>query len=353
MVAVLVLCVCLSVHAQSDPITVATREMPPFSFLSESGQWEGVAIELWDELARELEIEYRIEAVDTISNLLAGVASGRYALAVGGITITSEREKVIDFTQPFLSSSLALASRQKRSPWHHVARGVFNWEFMTFAMLFIVLLFVVGWLVWLFERKHNAAFAEHRGRGIGSGFWWAAVTMTTVGYGDKSPKTAAGRILAVVWMFVSVIIISMFTATVVSSLTEGTLQRQPTVEQMLESRVGTVASSTGEQFLENYHLLPHTYDSIIQVIDALQSNTLDAVVYDLPVLRYYRRLYKEKMDVFPLVLQRQDYGIVMPQDAPFRNDLNVALLRFVRSGNWERIRERYLGHAGSPQAGAR
>jgi CubicO group peptidase (beta-lactamase class C family) len=49
--------------------------------------------------------------------------------------------------------------------------------------------------------------------GIGIGIWWATVTMTTVGYGDKAPMTPGGRIVGLIWMFVGVITISGFTVT--------------------------------------------------------------------------------------------------------------------------------------------
>ncbi len=48
-------------------------------------------------------------------------------------------------------------------------------------------------------------------------FWWAIVTMTTVGYGDYAPSTSEGRIFAVLVMFAGISITAMFTA-VISSI---------------------------------------------------------------------------------------------------------------------------------------
>jgi voltage-gated potassium channel len=51
---------------------------------------------------------------------------------------------------------------------------------------------------------------------IGDAFWWAIVTTTTVGYGDVSPVTGEGRLIAVALMLVGISFIGVFTATVTS-----------------------------------------------------------------------------------------------------------------------------------------
>jgi voltage-gated potassium channel len=84
--------------------------------------------------------------------------------------------------------------------------------------LFRVLLAVVGllflgaWLVMLFE-SHVARSNIHS---YADALWWAVVTVTTVGYGDRFPVSEGGRIVAVALMMVGIGLIGVLTATVAS-----------------------------------------------------------------------------------------------------------------------------------------
>ena len=52
---------------------------------------------------------------------------------------------------------------------------------------------------------------------IGSGLWWAAQTVTTVGYGDSVPTTLAGRIAAVLVMLLGIAFLTVITASITST----------------------------------------------------------------------------------------------------------------------------------------
>jgi len=71
-------------------------------------------------------------------------------------------------------------------------------------------------IVFSFERNAKGSNIHNFGQAL----WWAVVTVTTVGYGDKYPVTAGGRGVAVVLMLVGIGLIGVLTATVASYFVE-------------------------------------------------------------------------------------------------------------------------------------
>lgn len=63
--------------------------------------------------------------------------------------------------------------------------------------------------------------ADHDNFGsIGPGLWWAAQTVTTVGYGDDVPTSFAGQLVAVLVMLLGVAFVTVVTASITSSFVE-------------------------------------------------------------------------------------------------------------------------------------
>ena len=75
------------------------------------------------------------------------------------------------------------------------------------AMPLVVVAGATG--VWIAEAGTNSALANY-----GDALWWAVVTVTTVGYGDIAPVTAAGRIVATVLMLVGIALFGVVTANI-------------------------------------------------------------------------------------------------------------------------------------------
>jgi voltage-gated potassium channel len=76
---------------------------------------------------------------------------------------------------------------------------------------------------------------------IGRGLWWAAETVTTVGYGDVVPHAAAGQVLAIVVMVSAIAFLTVFTAAITAALIECERRRHPTAESPIELQLQTIS----------------------------------------------------------------------------------------------------------------
>jgi polar amino acid transport system substrate-binding protein len=81
------------------PLIVGTKEAPPFSMKSSDGQWTGLSIDLWRQIAAELNLQFEFREL-ALKQLLEGVSDGSLDAAVAALTITPEREKKL--TSPML-----------------------------------------------------------------------------------------------------------------------------------------------------------------------------------------------------------------------------------------------------------
>ncbi|MBI1375689.1 MAG: transporter substrate-binding domain-containing protein [Phycisphaera sp.] len=327
-------------------LVVGVKQAPPFAMKAKDGEWSGISVELWRNVAEELELPYDLREV-TLPEMIDGLKDGSIDVGVGALTVTAEREEMFDFSHPFYSSGLGIAaSTRGDNEWIGVLKRVFSAKFLTVVAGLAMLLLVVGGVMWLFERNANPDhFGAGRGKGIGAGFWWAAVTMTTVGYGDKAPVTLPGRLVGLVWMFASIILISIFTAGITTALTVSSLGSSIAgPEDLPHVRVGSVDATTSATYLQDHGIGYTAYDTVADAMDALADGKIDAVLYDEPILRW---LVQQKgqgtLEVLPNTVERQDYGLGLQQDSPLRERVNRAVLQHLATSTWDATLQRYLG----------
>ena len=84
-------------------------------------------------------------------------------------------------------------------------------QYVRLIFFFFILFILSGSLVSLFEIGKNDEFL-----GIDDGLWWAIITFSTTGYGDKVPITFAGRTLAILSIFIGIAAMSVLTGTFAS-----------------------------------------------------------------------------------------------------------------------------------------
>jgi polar amino acid transport system substrate-binding protein len=335
----------LQAQPENEEIVIGTRVVAPFVIEEADGSYTGITVNLWRQIAEDLGLDYRFEATD-IQGMLDGVADGSYFAAASALTITSEREEVVDFTHPFFVTGLGIAVPHRPSGLMGSLRALFSPDFWWVVLLLFGLLLFWGVLVWIFERKENTGeFGGSAAEGIGSGFWWAAVTMTTVGYGDKSPRTIGGRVVGFVWMFTAIIVISFFTASIASSLTVTQLESRVNGPQDLpNARVGVLDNSAPQAFMQEENIGAQPYSTLEDGLRGVEGGDIDAFVHDAPIISYIiQQEFRNRVRILPNTFNDQYYGIALPLDSEYRNRINQIILEIINSDEWEEMLTEYFG----------
>ncbi len=339
-------------HAQEQtpPVTslrVATKSIEPFVFLGDAGP-SGFSIDLWDLIALDAGLEFEYVIVDTVQQQLEAVQSGAADVAIAAITITQEREEDADFSFSYFDSGLGILVRSGgggSDVFSAIVATPFTGALLRLVALLAVIIIISGHIIWFAERWRNSDFPRAYLPGVWEGIWWSAVTVTTVGYGDRTPRSSFGRIFGLFWMFAGLFIIANFTASVTTQLTVNEIQNAINGPQDLYGKpVATVEGSTAADWLARQNINHVGVEFAEDAYALLENGRVDAVVYDFPVLRYHA--LNDQSGIFEVVgapFDKEDYGIAFAPASPLREETNRSLLRLRENGVYDRLYFEWFG----------
>jgi polar amino acid transport system substrate-binding protein len=337
-----------SFNERNRKLVVGTMQTAPFVIRGDDGRWSGFSVDLWQQISRTLRLEFEFREYDyDNSGLLQAVERGQVDAILAPLPVTASYEEKFDFSHAYFSSGLGIAIRRK--PQRQLLSSistVLSYRFFAAVGGLVSLLLCVGTIVWLLERRRNEKhFRRSPLPGIADGIWWSAVTMTTVGYGDKTPLTWAGRLISMLWMFSSIFLLTFFTALLTSAFTAEQLKQQIDGPQDLPwVRIATVSGTPGDELLTAQGLTLRRYPFVIQACKALHRGEVEAVVFDRAILSYMIQDYGWRdIEILPQTLLRYDYAIGLPHGSALREPINQALLRTIHQPIWEKTLKRYLG----------
>ncbi len=350
----------------SKTLRVATRLIPPF-VMQNNNQLTGFSIDLWEKIRQELgqasstpatpapaaspntpisvPRNSQITVYNTLPEMLGAVRQGKADLAIAAISITAERESQFDFSYPIFNSGLQILVRtpKKSGAFVNVFKDLLSPSFLQLIGLAIAMVVFASHLIWLLERRHpNSPIALSYFPGIFESAWWAASTLAT--QAEEMPKGVMGRVMAVMWMFVSVLFVAYFTATVTASMTVESLQGDIKEIADLKGRsVATIARSSAAEFLQSQPITIVSVSKIDDAYTALLTEKVDAVIFDGPVLQYYAiQEGKGKVQVVGDLIRSESYGIALTTGNPDRKAINSALLKLHENGTYQALYDQWF-----------
>ncbi|XP_033217570.1 ionotropic receptor 25a isoform X2 [Belonocnema kinseyi] len=296
-------------------------------------KWTGYCIDLIKKLAQDMDFTYDLvipkdgEFGSKLKNgewsgLVGDLATGETDIAVAALTMTSEREEVIDFVAPYFEQSGILIVMRKTE------RETSLFKFMTVLRLEVWLsivgaLTLTGIMIWLLDKyspysaRNNKKLYPYPCRKftLKESFWFALTSFTPQG-GGEAPKALSSRTLvAAYWLFV-VLMLATFTANLAAFLTVERMQSPvQSLEQLArQSRINytVLNNSSIHQYFIN---MKNAEDKLYNVWKELTLNsTSDQVeyrVWDYPIKEQYGHILQAITQVGPVNTTEEGFNKVL------------------------------------------
>lgn len=329
---------------EKQVLRVGVGSFPPL--VMKNGEvFQGFEIELWQKIASEIACTFSYQEY-AFKDLLPALADRRIDMALSGITMTEEREKIFDFSHKTTDSSVRILIQSKVNFGILAIIGsLFNRGVLKITVFLIMFVVLSAHAVWWAEQDGGGTLSGPYIPAIYNSLWWALVTVATIGYGDYTPVTLLGRVFAIFSIFSGLAIFGLYIAEISSAITLNRLQSDISgFKDLAGKQVATVQGTTSESVVEEHGAIAILVATPDEAYQLLEKGVVRAVVFDEPALLYYAdHAGSGKVHVVGEPNQRQSYGIALSNGSPLREPINQAILKLYENGEYARLYKKWFG----------
>lgn len=324
---------------------VGVHISPPF-VMKREGKFIGMAIDLWETIAKNQGLKYEYAEYDSSGELLSVAAKNEIDIAVSNLTITEDRALLVGFTQPWYQGGLRLMTRSHYDGGSKsIIRGLYNAGYFKLYGILALIVIVGGVIVTFVDRRFDPNFPKGWKKGLAEGFYdMMAITTEGKVEGHKNYFGWPGRIWQGLLMGFAMLIFATITSTVASVMTKIELQSQiQTLNDVGEQLVGVRDNREAEDFALDYNLNYKSYPDLTEAIEALKKKEVRVILGDGPVLRYYVKQHpNDEVKVVGGNITKDLYGFAVPLHSGLERPLTLAILAELDSGYVRELKKKYL-----------
>jgi len=341
------------IHISSSTINVGSYHCPPFVMsLHPDGRPKststGLSILLWQRIANSLDLQYKMQNY-ALQDLLDEIEAGNIEVGISCLSITPERELLMDFSHSFYETHLAIAVKEK-GYWRSFIQLITNTTLLIVIGSILLIAGFIGWVFYKLEHNVNEKLYSMSSKGA----QWLEAFILGLLFITKGPfnyfefKTLSGRVLTVLLGITSTLFIASITAILASTFTLGLMHSDiKGPYDLINLNVGAKISTTSSLYLTNLGIVHQTFTSIDEMLMALNNGEVDAIVDDDAILKYKLKQAKQEgryqhISVLPYQFEKQNYGLAIKDNSPYTEQLNRALLNVRQSPEWQQALNQYF-----------
>jgi len=315
----------------------------------------GFSVDLWNRIAQDLNVKTQWVYFDSTSELINATKEGKVDASISAVTITSAREKEIDFSNSMFELGLQVmvdASKSSASVLELMGKEIHKMMTAQSIFLFLLFLFITMHLRWYVDSRdeNSNLFEKNYKGGIIDSFWWGITMLVTW---ETPPSKGIARVIDLMWHIVGIIAISILTAIVTSALTAQAIGGSIRSEKDLAGKyVAAVATDAPRRYVEKIGANVIPVKTLNEGIALVRSGKAEALVHDGPRLVYLanqlnKKEHKKILAVAPFKFNPQNYGIVFPTKSDLKENVDRVLLK-LREANGleksyhEKLKEKWL-----------
>ena len=329
-------------------VTVATRELTPF-VMSDGNLKTGFTIDLLNDIAKHTGWTYTYITQANVQDLLRAVAEGRADMGASAVSITGQRARTFDFSQPMLNAGLQIVAPVGNTEHYHPGlidflKLLFSKTMAVWLLAALALTVLPAHIIWLMERGDDGSMIDRKYfPGIFQAFGWGLGMLAAAPF--DPPQRWPIRVVVVLWTFVSIIFAAYYTAILTTNLTVARINSQiKSPSDLVGKRVCTVSATTSANALTKLGVEFDGQSKIDDCFAGFENKRFDAVVYDAPVLQYYvAHRGAGVADLAGPVFKDEDYGVVFPIGSQLRREFDDALLAVQEDGEFDRLKQKWFG----------
>ncbi|XP_052802118.1 glutamate receptor 4-like isoform X2 [Mya arenaria] len=288
---------------------------------------------------------------DIINQLKIGNAS----MAIGAFAVTAAREATISFSYTIISSSVSLLLRRPPDTVNYFQfLGPFSWRLWLLIIGFVL---VVGFGLFFMARFDSTQNGSSQRFDLKESIWYAT-TVLLQGSSEYSPQTTCMRTIVAFFWFCTLVINAAYTANLAAFLTlqqnDDRIKSVDHLARQIKVKYGVLNNSDLMEFFKKSRDDPYermwTFMKLNEAVSILPERAFgvksvlekDNYIYlDDGVINNYMAQSNCELESIEQNFGVKHFSMGLPKGAPYRGDINRALLKLKEDGTLDRLRNKW------------